>query len=233
MEDSKKANKIWNKFVEQIMNQNRFFINEEITSDFVEIINRCKMDLNPGITLFRARINRADKENEDKPYKISDMGAPPANKVSDGRGNPKGIPYLYLSTSKKTAIYEVRPYLNDRVTVVKGNPKKKLKIVDLEIPSMLPEQSYLEYLHGNLKTSFSRAIKSSDDNKLSYLPNQYICELVKNKGFDGIKYKSCMNKEDDAYNILIFDEGNIEFKQLFSYKISSINYLCEPKKKEH
>jgi len=53
------------------------------------------------------------------------MGAPPNEKVSDGRGNPKGISYLYTANSIETAIYEVRPYLEDKITVAEGITKKR------------------------------------------------------------------------------------------------------------
>lgn len=36
---------------------------------------------------------------------------PLSNSASEGRANPKGIPYLYVATDKETAMSEVRPSL--------------------------------------------------------------------------------------------------------------------------
>lgn len=44
------------------------------------------------------------------PYSAKRM-RPLADKAFEGRINPKGIPFLYLSTDEKTAISEVRPWV--------------------------------------------------------------------------------------------------------------------------
>jgi len=98
---------------------------------------------------------------------------------------------------------------------------------------MFSEESYFEYLAFHVTTSFSKAIKNTDYDKLDYLPNQYICELIKKEGFDGIKYKSCMNKEDTAYNFLIFDEKKIEFIKTSLHKIYSTNCSYETEMINH
>lgn len=49
-----------------------------------------------GTILYRARV-LPDKVSY---YKKNDLGCPPAEKVSNGRANPIGIPYLYLCAQK-------------------------------------------------------------------------------------------------------------------------------------
>ena len=40
--------------------------------------------------------------------------------------------------------------------------------------------------------------------ELEYLPTQYLCELIKDRGFNGIAFKSSLEK---GYNYVIFDES--------------------------
>ena len=45
---------------------------------------------------------------------------PLVNKAIEGRINPKGIPYLYLSTKKETAMSEVRPWIGAAIALSIG-----------------------------------------------------------------------------------------------------------------
>ena len=82
--------------------------------------------LNEGITLVRACIGYHYEELTSPdgnieiifgPLNRKDIGAPPPHKTSDGRINPRGISYLYLSDDIETALIEVRPWLKQEVTV--------------------------------------------------------------------------------------------------------------------
>jgi len=45
MENKKKAQKTWKRFVQTIKEENRFFIDKDITNDFIKIINGFKIYL--------------------------------------------------------------------------------------------------------------------------------------------------------------------------------------------
>jgi len=81
-----------------------------------------KIVIPQGTTWWRARLGciledaiiaESDKTQiwapEDRPFPADEMGAPPANKTTEGRVNPRGISYLYLATNPKTAVAEIRP----------------------------------------------------------------------------------------------------------------------------
>ncbi len=42
---------------------------------------------------------------------------PLRDRASEGRANPKGIPYLYLATKEETAISEVRPWIGSFISL--------------------------------------------------------------------------------------------------------------------
>ena len=42
---------------------------------------------------------------------------PLRNRACEGRANPRGIPYLYLSNRKETALTEVRPWLTSLISI--------------------------------------------------------------------------------------------------------------------
>ena len=51
--------------------------------------------------------------------------------ASPGRANPKGIPYLYITTDEKTILYETRATYLDYVTIGTLNLIEDLKIIRL------------------------------------------------------------------------------------------------------
>jgi len=55
---------------------------------------------------------------------------PVADKASDGRVSPRGIPCLYLATQEDTAILEVRPLIGSFVSVAQFKTRRELRLVD-------------------------------------------------------------------------------------------------------
>lgn len=144
---------------------------------------------------------------------------PLPKEAPEGRVNPKGIPYLYLSTNEKTAISEVRPWVGSYVTVVQFETQKDLKVIDCscgEINPMDITASDLDKLfHPKppgpeevtktvwrcIDLAFSEAVDRSDTTP-DYIPTQIIAELFKRNGFDGIKYMSLFNS---GKNLALYD----------------------------
>ena len=58
------------------------------------------------------------------------MGAPPAHKTTEGRVNPRGISYLYLATNLKTAVAEIRPWIDAKISVGEFVTVRPLTIID-------------------------------------------------------------------------------------------------------
>ena len=64
--------------------------------------------------LYRARINQ---DGQAVAYSVSEMGTPPNKTSTAGRANPQGIPYLYLSKTLETTLYETRATFLDYISV--------------------------------------------------------------------------------------------------------------------
>ncbi len=141
------------------------------------------------------------------------MGAPPEWKARAGRGNPSGISYLYVSDEEATAIAEVRPYLGAKVSIAKIESQSTLRLVDVarnrKVFSPFLEPYLEEVLEAFqmlqiLNEQLSRPI-APDDAELDYLPTQYFAEVVRDRGFDGIRYQSAVST--NGTNVMVFDQN--------------------------
>lgn len=63
---------------------------------------------------------------------------------------------------------------------------------------------------------------SRRDSELDYLPTQYISDLAKFMGFDGICYSSTFDKE--AYNLALFDQTACNCVSCKNYFVDSLTY---------
>lgn len=214
----------WDKFKDEIKYKNRFFPENFMNDQDLEIIDRFIMEdsFSIGKRLYRARIS------SEEGYKIDEIGKPPKEYTSDGRANPKGIPYLYLADSIETAMFETRVSYLDYVTIGKFKITEHLKLANLNTnnkPSpFLPDldiKSYMAYkpFIERLKSELSKPMRRFD-NILDYLPTQYLCEYFK-KEYDGIVYGSSLNQ--GGTNIVLFDESKVMCEQTYIYEVNNMN----------
>ncbi len=211
--------------------------------------------LKKGIKLVRARTGTSwvkfdDEDEQPCPISPHEMGPPPKHLTKEGRLNSKGIPYLYLATNIETAVAEVRPWIGSELTigyfeiledltiVDTSNDKPKTSLSqyvfvkengnDFEIKKR-PVESYTfaekeEYIWGDINSAFSRPISPSDS-PLRYLPTQYLAEKLKTKGYDGIAYKSSLNK--DGYNIVLFNPDKAKCVGCRMFEVKKLKYEYE------
>lgn len=243
------TSKDWYLFCENLKHKNRFFSRIEYEyehgykSHFEEVLSNLEVfkyvtnSIPKGDSLYRARIgcDIDKKTNSNKPFKYKDLGIPPENILTNGRANPLGINYLYTSDNIRTVLSEVRAWKGSIVTVAKMIVKKKLIIVDLT--DIIKIDSPFSFWYDDLFTdiqvidlleSFAKELSEPiDPNKSSidYIPTQYICELIKNKGYDGIKFKSSLS---DGNNIVLFSEEKIKIISANLHKVTKIVYESEP-----
>lgn len=166
-----------------------------------------------GTILYRARV-LPDKVSY---YKKDDLGCPPAKKVSNGRANPIGIPYLYLCDNKGTTYYEVRARYKDRVTVGDFRINKDLNIVSLSLLSSLYSASHSGDFMADVKRKLLIHKIAEDmtkplsryDSELEYVPTQFICEQCKQNGTDGILFRSSLDGKGINYVLFAGNDKNI------------------------
>ncbi|KOS64642.1 RES family NAD+ phosphorylase [Lysinibacillus agricola] len=213
--------KKWEEFKKEFL-KNRFFIPND--NSFVQIymdsiVKDEALTISKGEKYYRARIRKNRKSFEDK-----DLNIPPEGITNAGRLNPKFIPYLYISNDETTVVSEVRPHLDANVVISTCEAMEDLKILDLT--RMDNDDSKSNNFRKMISLLFSTPY-APDDTELEYIPTQYITELIKNKGFDGVKYRSAMNFGGE--NICIFSASNFDISITKEIKITGIKYDFDEK----
>ena len=172
--------------------------------------------MNAGVIVWRAAIgyvNMNDAKPEDHEFDLC-IGPHPVARLKpligrayEGRINPKGIPYLYTSTSAETAMSETRPGASTILTVAKLVLLKDVRLVDCSLPDQEREKwnEQQEYLADEnwreIDRAFSEPVDRNDD-LADYAPTQFLAEAFRNYGFEGIIYDSRLA---DGKNIALFD----------------------------
>jgi len=217
------VSKLWDDLCKELKEKNRFFTQDKIIDILKDIKFESFFPDEKEDVLYRARIGNFLNQND------SEILAPPKEITLDGRCNPKGIPYLYLSTDIYTAISEVKPNPFEDVTVAKLS-------VDLTNILSLKPYSYekITCFWENLTEEQIELIKCidngmsrkiNDKSKLEYLPFQYIAEYIKNIGFNGFLYSSTVGA---GYNLVMFDwENKVKVIEKTKFKVKSVKYNFE------
>jgi hypothetical protein len=155
---------------------------------------------------------------------------PFTDRATEGRVNAKGIPCLYLSTDRDTAMAEVRPWIGSYVSVGQFTIFRDLTVVDcssdlassgLRFEGAEPEPGERERLvWGRINRAFSEPVTRSDD-VADYAPTQVLAEAFRVKGFDGIVYGS---KVGVGKTVAIFDVAAADLINCHLYEVESINF---------
>ena len=178
---------------------------------------------------------------ENVPYPPERM-KPLVNRAKEGRANPKGIPYLYLSTKTQTAIQEIQPWVGSLITVAQVQIVKALKLVDCSRNIHRPDgtgpdnlwphgvdsknwengtlsnRKLEEYVWSWIDGAFSTPVDPSDD-KAGYVPTQILAELFRANDYDGIIYNSLFA---EGKNLVLFDLDSAKVSMCVLYRVTKI-----------
>jgi len=135
---------------------------------------------------------------EDAPFPPERM-KPRSERAPEGRVNPKGIPYLYLSSDRDTSMAEIRPWLQARVSVAEFEIVRNLNLVACYADSAdgilylgddepSPAEREAAVWH-DIDEAFSWPVTPSDD-QATYVPTQMLAEVFRQTGYDGVAYRS-------------------------------------------
>lgn len=222
-EISLKAKKIWDEFSYNIKYKNRYFIKNDITTILDNVMRYCGVSPFGDLIVVRARIGDFLEEDRKK------MKSPPCEKTFDGRGNPKGISYFYTAMEVETAIAEIRPYAGSIVTVATFKGKKEFNLIDFRLIEINKNKRLSEKKIDDLERAFIKIILDElskpilEENSIDYIPLQYIIEYLKEKGSDGLIYKSSVIK--NGFDIIFFDDDNFEMIQNTLYYIDEVKCI--------
>ena len=176
--------------------------------------------------LYRARIHHKEDQTV---FPQENMGCPLNKLTSSGRANPQGIPYLYLSKTPETTLYETRSSYLDELSIGKFKIKNEdgLVLVDFIDETSAFASSYTVEEHA--KSVLLKRLISADlskpirryDSELDYIPTQFICEFIRSvTNADGILFKSSLHIGGE--NIVLFEQDKVECISVDKYKIMSV-----------
>jgi hypothetical protein len=172
------------------------------------------------------------------PY-LRDRMKPVRDRAPEGRANPKGIPFLYLSNNENTAMSEIRPWNGTYISLAQFKPVRDLKIVNCWTDDLkrrkfrlhIGEEIGLSVIYApedidpavwqDIDRAFSEPVTRSDDLS-DYAPTQIIAELFRMHKFDGIAYRSSFGK---GHNIALFDLDAVKFVSCALHQVESMGEL--------
>ena len=209
----------YDRFASSVARQWRYFLREH--EPFLSAVREtCRSRgeaLPKGAMLWRAQEGAAERTEEHEGYEPfvvpcahePDRMGPLRNRAKEGRVNPRGIPCLYLSTRRDTAIAEVRPWIGSLVSVAQFEVIRDQNLINCtsDDPSFRiyfdePGPTARETANwAAIDRAFARPV-TVDDSVSGYEPTQILAELFKSEGFEGIAYRSSLG---DGHNIALFD----------------------------
>jgi len=247
----------YSRFARYVSTVNRYILSEEqrtFLDTVLETIKGRDGELKEGHVFYRAQlgIDLCDQTDSDGNWigeNIWGFGAsrmkPLTDRAREGRANSSGIPVLYVGTTVKTAISEVRPWIGADVSVAVCKLLRPLRTLDLSLghgQSSLSGAILRHVLGGREPTAlekekavwieidnaFSTPVTQSDD-RADYAPTQILAELFRSVGYDAIAYKSHFGDNDKqlGYNIAIFDLSAVEFASCAPYQVKAIQIELE------
>jgi hypothetical protein len=188
----------WETFRDELMHHNRYFPAKTIDLDRLgALLSSLLLDPDEVPTQwYRARLQTGDTV-----FAPAEMGAPPKRVASHGRANPAGIPYLYLGSDPVVAISEIRPHTGEQACVADFTTPGDQKLIDLRNPRKMVSPFLLEDAIdiGKMRNDLPFLERLGDEltrpvipqaAAIDYIPSQYLCEFIKNCGYQGVIYRS-------------------------------------------
>ncbi len=235
-------------FAEHVRHGSRYVWREEVQAFLDTVIATLRdRDVNivNGRVFFRARlgVEYVDEVAQGvvvgkRPSGYDPRGMKPLrHAASEGRANPVGIPVLYLASTEKTAISEVRPWIGSEVSVAQLKTTRNLRLLDLSRGHGKNSMSVITFpkLFGevliksedkeaavwiDIDNAFSEPVTRSDGTA-DYVPTQILAELFQRSGYDGIVYRSQFGT--NGYNVALFSLDDADVINCAPYRVSAVD----------
>lgn len=195
---------LWSKAKAELSTTTRFFLNPKYADAIGRSFHYAEASRPKKTMFYRARIAPSGTT-----YRRSELGAPPSHLASAGRANAELLPVLCLGSSPDVAAAEVRPHNGQRVIIGSFLLKRRVRIFDLasfrvgspfrwgdDLQRVREFSGFLLMLGREL----ARPVMPSE--RYDYLATQYLCELARTLGYDGVAYASGLS---DGQNYVLFD----------------------------
>lgn len=232
----------WN-FARSVSRDYRYIRSQEV-EEFLQVVletsHSRRAEIPAGRLFWRAQVGHAwrpmssDSDDEIPCAFPRERMKPLAGRASDGRANPRGIPCLYVATTKEAAMSEVRPWIGSLVSAGQFQIRRALHVIDCsrrhneqpfhfkwDDPNYEPppeERSQTVWAH--IDRAFAEPMTRSDD-QADYAPTQILAELFKKAGADGVVYKS--NFGEDGFNVALFDPSVADLVNCGLFEVKAIS----------
>lgn len=224
------------KISEHLKYENRFRLPKDLSTLVERFVERQifygQKVIEKDSIFFRARIGEPGMLELFHP---DNMGAPPRGKAGSGRINPEGISYLYLADSPDTAIAEVRPWKGARISVATFTTTKPLNIVSFSAGDSMNEDiseadlekaelrdDAIDMINGAILKALYFSSPAHHNDKYSYLASQYIAEIFKEHGVNGLEYNSVLH--EGGTNTALFDVSSASCLKVDGYFVERVDY---------
>lgn len=169
----------------------------------------------------RAQQIKARVESGFQGFDANGSSAPPYDKAIAGRCNPKGVAYLYAALEEHTAVAEIRPHIQDTISIAQLKPIRDLRLInfDYDPTAIIPGEDFLFH---NIQMDFSVINKNKSDD---YLVTQYMTALIEHLGYDGLCFRSSLVK--NGTNYVIFNPANCSVISSNLCYLSEVRYVYQ------
>lgn len=208
-------------------------LRQEVDNYLHELLVHGEEIVNSDLAFYRAWLHEFDQHEG---FSRDKMGAPPKQKTSQGRIQPQGQPVLYTATDADTAIAENRPSVASLLTVGEFRPNcgEHIRVLNLtrhqKFSDCIGTSSIDEKKWNNILKSiyfsqreFSRQLHADQPGR--YLDTIYISQLIREKGFDGVAYKSLLH--EGGVNYAFFTPEKLSCTETLVYKVTSVRVQSE------
>ncbi len=234
----------YNDFAEAVKTNLRFVRSPASDRFLSEVRASCssrKLTIPKGRMFWRARLGYELEEvkreepditvvyPEERPYGRDGM-MPIPNWQGEGRANPRGIPALYVATTRDTALAEVRPWIGALISVAQLETERELNVIDCS--KYHAAENFLNIFDDHTRSredgiwmaidrAFATPVSKEEEAK-DYIPTQILAELFKADGYDGVVYKSLLS--DDGFNVTLFNLGHAKVVNCSLFKLATIQF---------
>lgn len=200
--------------------------NNKFNKWLLKYISKLRENSKPrnNITLYRSRIireedigNQSNGINQEtySGYDYENSKEPPFGCSGDGRCNSANISYFYAADTEYTSLVEVKANILDFISLAKFKVVKPILLADL---TLIKGKEHYNF-EKTLVNIFRFIATDAKDYKIS----QYVADLFRKYGFDGIKYGSSLSSGNN-YTIFNCTNENIKFYESWIVQLCQATY---------
>lgn len=204
---------------ERLREQNHFLVEAGFIKDIRPAVAYATSSVASGTRWHRARLGaprRAANFHEIgappsyyyEPFQNQTLAAPPVGSTSAGRANRPGVSYLYLASDAETAAAEIRPHPGERVSLGCFTLTREQRVIDLrshDLTKLWRSDEELQLLELIIAMERAFATAAPPSNRSAYTVTQFLGEIFRQLGFDGVRFRSTVG---DGDNLVLFDPSN-------------------------